>query len=251
MQVSTRSATHKAMFFGLASIGIITALGISGCGNQRAQQSSEIPENAAPDSTATTGNTMGSADNIATNSATGTAVLTDTPEKAIAVLHPTKGSDVRGTVTFTQEKGGVRIVADIAGLSPGAHGFHAHENGDCSAPDAASAGGHFNPTAMPHNSPDAEQRHVGDFGNLTADASGRARYNQLNKMVTLTGPNSIIGRAIIVHAKADDLKSQPSGDAGDREACGVVGIDVVEKDTTSSASQNAAINATTNAAKSP
>src|ERR1017187_2513675 len=86
--------------------------------------------------------------------------------KAIAVLSPTKGSSVSGTVTFTKVDGGVKIVADVAGPTPGQHGFHIHEFGDCSAPDATSAGGHFNPNHMQHGGPHTTARHPGDFGKL-------------------------------------------------------------------------------------
>lgn len=147
-----------------------------------------------------------------------------TISKAIAVLHPTEGNQVRGTVTFTQEAGGIRVVAAVEGLTPGEHGFHIHEWGDCSAADGTSAGGHFNPEGKPHGAPDAEQRHVGDLGNLTADSEGKAHYERLDTVLAFSGPKSIIGRGVIVHAQADDLTSQPTGAAGARVACGVVGI---------------------------
>ena len=150
--------------------------------------------------------------------------------KAIAVLHPTQGNNVHGTVTFTRLASRVRVVADITGLTPGLHGFHVHEFGDCSAPDATSAGGHFNPMSQPHAGPDTNMRHVGDMGNITADASGRARVDIILPLITFEGPNSVLGRAVIVHAKADDLKTQPTGDAGGRLACGVIGI--ARRDTT-------------------
>jgi len=148
----------------------------------------------------------------------------DSVTKAVATLSPTQGNTVSGVVTFTKTDGGVKIVADVAGLTPGQHGFHIHEFGDCSATDAASAGGHFNPTHRQHGGPDAEMRHAGDFGNLDADASGKAHYERVDKVIALDGPESIIGHAVIVHAKADDLKSQPSGNAGARVACGVIGV---------------------------
>jgi Cu-Zn family superoxide dismutase len=148
----------------------------------------------------------------------------DSVTKAVATLSPTQGNNVSGVVTFTKVDGGVKIVADVSGLTPGQHGFHIHEFGDCSAPDAASAGGHFNPMHRQHGGPDSEMRHAGDFGNLDADASGKAHYERLDKVISLDGPESIIGHAVIVHAKADDLKSQPSGNAGARVACGVIGV---------------------------
>jgi Cu-Zn family superoxide dismutase len=145
-------------------------------------------------------------------------------EKAIAVLHPTEGSSTRGIVTFTREENGIRIHAEVSGLTGEMHGFHVHEFGDCSAPDATSAGDHFNPTDMPHAGPDAEKRHAGDFGNIEADKSGKGVYDRIDTHISFSGPESIIGRAVVVHEKRDDLTSQPSGDAGSRIACGVVGI---------------------------
>jgi Cu-Zn family superoxide dismutase len=85
------------------------------------------------------------------------------PLQAIAVLHPTAGNKISGTVTFTEEADGVRVEANITGLTPGKHGFHVHEFGDCSAADLSSAGGHFNPTKKPHAGPDDAERHVGDM----------------------------------------------------------------------------------------
>jgi len=145
-------------------------------------------------------------------------------KKAIAVLHPASGSQVMGTVTFTKTGDAVQVVADVTGLTPGKHGFHIHEFGDCSATDATSAGGHFNPTHKPHGAPDSAERHVGDLGNLEADASGKAHLEWRDKMLKLSGQNCILGLAVIVHEKEDDLKSQPVGNAGGRVACGVIGV---------------------------
>jgi Cu-Zn family superoxide dismutase len=141
---------------------------------------------------------------------------------AAAKLEPASGSQVRGTVDFYQDAGGIRVDALITGLSPGMHGFHLHEKGDCSAPDAASAGGHFNPTAASHGGPDSPLRHLGDFGNLEADPSGNAHYSKVFPDLSFEGPNSIIDKAVIIHGNADDLKSQPAGNSGPRVACGVV-----------------------------
>lgn len=142
---------------------------------------------------------------------------------ATATLSPASGSDVRGEVTFTREENdNVRVIAEITGLAPGLHGFHIHENGDCSAPDATSAGAHFNPAGMPHAGPDDSSRHAGDLGNVEADTEGKARYSRVIAGLHFYGEASLIGRAVIVHAKADDLKTQPAGDAGDRVACGVI-----------------------------
>jgi superoxide dismutase, Cu-Zn family len=146
------------------------------------------------------------------------------PLKAVAVLHPTAGNKVSGTVTFTEVADGVQVQAEITGLTPGNHGFHVHEFGDCSAADASSAGAHFNPTNKPHAGPDAAERHVGDMGNFEADASGKGKLEYVDHHISLTNDQqSVIGRSVVVHAKADDLKSQPAGDSGARVACGVIG----------------------------
>jgi len=144
--------------------------------------------------------------------------------KAVAVLHATTGSSVAGTVTFTASGDQVKVTADLTGLTPGKHGFHIHEFGDCSDPKAASAGGHFNPGNHQHGAPDMTDRHAGDLGNIEADASGKAHLELTDKMMKLTGADTIIGHAVIVHEKADDLKTQPTGDAGGRVACGVIGV---------------------------
>ncbi len=146
--------------------------------------------------------------------------------RAVAVLHPTQGSDVSGTVWFTQTDTGMEVVADVTGLTPGKHGFHIHEYGDCSAADGTSAGGHFAPDNSPHGAPTnpAGQRHVGDLGNIVADENGEAHLDWTDSLLTFSGPHNIIGRGVIVHAGEDDLTSQPTGAAGARVACGVIGI---------------------------
>lgn len=151
------------------------------------------------------------------------------PLRAVAILRATDGNKASGIVTFTEVADGVRVDAHITGLTPGKHGFHVHEFGDCSSADgtvagASAAGDHFNPAKNPHGAPDAAQRHEGDMGNIEADASGAAKLNYVDHTLSLhDGAKSIIGRSVIVHEKADDLKSQPSGDAGERIACGVIG----------------------------
>lgn len=145
------------------------------------------------------------------------------PTKAIAVLHPASGSQVKGTITFTKAGDSVQVVADITGLTPGKHAFHIHEFGDCSAADAASAGSHFNPTKKPHGAPDATEHHVGDMGNLEADSSGKAHLELKSNTLKFSGETSILGRSVIVHEKVDDW-SQPVGNAGGRVACGVIGV---------------------------
>jgi superoxide dismutase, Cu-Zn family len=144
--------------------------------------------------------------------------------KAVAVLHSTEGNNVRGAVTFTKEGQGVKVSAHIEGLKPGNHGFHIHEFGDCSAKDAASAGGHYNPATAAHGAREASPRHIGDLGNIEAGADGTAHVEFTDPMLKLDGPNTIIGRGVIVHANPDDFKTQPTGNAGGRQACGVIGV---------------------------
>jgi superoxide dismutase, Cu-Zn family len=144
--------------------------------------------------------------------------------RAVAVLHAASGGKVEGTVWFDPAPGGVKVKARVTGLTPGTHGFHVHEFGDCSAADFTSAGGHFNPMAQPHGAPQASARHVGDLGNIEAGADGVATLDWTDTQLAFEGHHGIVGRAVIVHAKADDLKTQPTGDAGGRLACGVIGI---------------------------
>ena len=142
--------------------------------------------------------------------------------KATVKLEPTAKQTARGEVTFTAEAGGVHVVGSFSGLVFGEHGFHVHEKGDCSAPDGTSAGGHFNPATKPHAAREAADRHAGDLGNLKADPYGLARVDFVDATLSLSGPNSIVGKAVIVHEKADDFKTQPTGNAGARFACGVI-----------------------------
>ena len=143
-------------------------------------------------------------------------------KEARAVLNPTKGNRAQGLVVFTQVEGGVKIVADVDFLEPGKHGFHIHEFGDCSSPDGSSAGGHFNPSHKKHGAPDGVERHAGDLGNIVADDKGRGHYERIDTVIKLNGPDTIVGRSVIVHANADDFTTQPTGNAGGRVACGVI-----------------------------
>jgi len=143
---------------------------------------------------------------------------------ATAQLDPRTGSKVSGSVTFTQAGEVVRITGQVTGHTRGPKGFHIHERGDCSDPKAMSAGGHFNPRGHKHAGPADDFRHAGDLGNLTFNEQGVAVID-----ITVTGisvardrPDGIIGRAVIVHLDPDDLKSDPTGNAGGRAACGVI-----------------------------
>jgi Cu-Zn family superoxide dismutase len=145
-------------------------------------------------------------------------------DKAICVLHPTEGNNATGTIVFTKTDSGIHVLAEMTGLPEGRHGFHIHQHGDCSAPDGTSAGGHFNPENKKHGAPSDEKRHVGDLGNIMASTDSTATLELVDTVITLNGKHSIIGRGIIVHAGEDDLTSQPTGNAGARVACGVIGI---------------------------
>lgn len=149
---------------------------------------------------------------------------TDMITKAICVMTPTEGHEVKGLITFTQTDDGILIEADIEGLSEGNHGFHIHEWGDISKSDGTSAGGHFNPDNTDHAGPGDAIRHAGDLGNITADENGKAHYRQIDSLISFTGKNNIIGRSVIIHVGEDDLVSQPTGDAGGRVAQGVIGV---------------------------
>ena len=144
--------------------------------------------------------------------------------KAVAVVHPTENGEASGHVTFTKEEQGVRVQGEFEGLAEGKHGFHIHQYGDCRAADGTSAGGHYNPADNPHAGPDAESRHVGDMGNLEANTDGNASINYVDNTITLNGPESIMGRGIVIHGGEDDLESQPTGAAGPRMGCGVIGV---------------------------
>ncbi|MCL2831078.1 MAG: superoxide dismutase family protein [Betaproteobacteria bacterium] len=142
---------------------------------------------------------------------------------AVAQIEPTQGNKAKGVVEFTQEGDKMHIVIKLSGLTPGLHGFHIHEKGDCSAPDASSAGGHFNPSGVQHGDPMHGTHHLGDLSQLTANAAGEVQLEETLPGITLgTGPNNIVGRSLIVHAGPDDYKAQPAGNSGARVACGVI-----------------------------
>lgn len=144
---------------------------------------------------------------------------------AQAELKPTQGNAAHGWVRFESRGDKLLVTAQIGGLKPNAeHGFHVHEKGDCSAPDAMSAGGHFNPGGKPHSHYGQAERHAGDLPNLQSDASGVAKYSATTELLSASAgaANSVLGRAVVVHRDPDDYKSQPAGNSGPRIACGVV-----------------------------
>jgi Cu-Zn family superoxide dismutase len=130
-------------------------------------------------------------------------------------------SKVTGTVTVSETDGGVKVSVQVANAKPGEHGMHIHEKADCSAPDAKSAGDHFNPDKHPHGMPDTDKRHLGDLGNLTVGQDGTGTVDVVVKGANLKAddPMSFIGRSLVVHDKKDDGKSQPAGNSGARIAC--------------------------------
>jgi Cu-Zn family superoxide dismutase len=146
------------------------------------------------------------------------------PLRATAALKPTQGNKAVGEATFEEDGGKVHVQVLAQGLKPGqAHGLHIHEVGDCSAPDAMSAKGHFNPGSHAHGNPASGEHHAGDLPALQAAKNGHAKLEATIDGVTLSpGPNSIVGRALVVHADPDDYKTQPTGNSGARIACGVI-----------------------------
>jgi len=146
------------------------------------------------------------------------------PLRATAQLQPTKGSKTFGEATFEQVGDKVRVVIFVQGLKAGQeHGLHIHEAGDCSSGDGMSAKGHFNPHGKPHGNPASAERHAGDLPSLKANKAGRGNVQvDVDGFTVTPGPASIIGRGLIVHADPDDYKTQPTGNAGARIACGVI-----------------------------
>ena len=144
--------------------------------------------------------------------------------EAVAQLQPTRGHAASGTASFRQIGDRVRVHAVVSGLAPGReHGFHIHEVGDCGSGDGMSAKGHFNPYGKPHGDPKSAERHAGDLPALKAEKNGRGKVDvEVDGISVTPGPGSVIGRAVIVHADPDDFKTQPTGNAGARLACGVI-----------------------------
>jgi Cu-Zn family superoxide dismutase len=150
---------------------------------------------------------------------------TDAARGATVSLSSTQGHATVGRLMLEQAHGGVRFRGEVTGLTPNAeHAFHVHETGDCSAPDASSAGEHFNPEHQPHGHPEKGAHHAGDMLNLRADARGRALVDILAGSLTIGGDDktNVVGKALIVHADPDDFVSQPGGGSGDRLACGLI-----------------------------
>lgn len=148
---------------------------------------------------------------------------------AIAVVSGNTLDGITGVIKFTKLKKGVRISGEIYGLTPGKHGFHIHEKGLCDRPDFSSAGPHFNPDGTKHGSMDSEHRHKGDFGNIVANDYGVAKFSFVDYSISFKGNNGIIGRSVVIHAKEDDLKTDPSGNSGSRIGCGIIQLNTYRK----------------------
>ena len=145
---------------------------------------------------------------------------------AKANMEAASGSKVTGEANFTQEAGGrVRFELAVENLTPGEHAVHLHEKGDCSAEDASSAGGHWNPTMKPHGKRGSgSSYHKGDVGNMTVGNDGKGTMNLTVEGWSIGGADStnIVGKSVIIHEKADDFTTQPTGNAGGRLSCGVI-----------------------------
>ena len=148
----------------------------------------------------------------------------DQGREAVANIESRSDSHVTGKATFHEANGQVTLKIKIEGAEPGTHAVHLHEKGDCTAPDGASAGGHWNPTHEGHGKWVASPFHRGDIGNIEVGADGKGTFTLTTDLWTIGGApeTDVIGKGIIIHAKADDFTTQPTGNAGGRVGCGVV-----------------------------
>ena len=147
-------------------------------------------------------------------------------QAARSILESKSDSSVTGLLTISQHENGISIKGEVNGLKPNSvHAFHIHEKSSCSTPDASSAGGHFNPENKKHGAPQSQKSHAGDLGNIRADENGVVKIDKKVtslKLYPLNDKHSVLGKTFIVHEHMDDLKSQPSGNAGSRIACGMI-----------------------------
>lgn len=150
-------------------------------------------------------------------------IAASSSDQAVAELKSPSMTKLKSDIKFKKTAEGVKVVAVVSGLNPGSvHGFHIHEKGECKGPDFKSAGEHFNPMKHAHNSPAAAAKHAGDLGNLIANEKGIAKTEVIIKEEKDVSLSNMIGRSVVLHDKPDDLTSQPSGDSGDRIACGII-----------------------------
>lgn len=164
--------------------------------------------------------------NLTQNEAEAGANDTSETQELIVQMEPRSNSNVSGTIKFVEENGKVTMTAELNGLDEGMHAIHLHENADCSAKDATSAGGHWNPTFEDHGKwGDADGYHRGDIGNFDANADGEGSITFTTSEWCIgceDEKKNILNKAVIVHSGADDFVSQPSGDAGARVGCAVI-----------------------------
>lgn len=213
----------KPLLIAFTVAGVAT---LAGCGDGRdAEQVREEAEKAIADVRQEAEQALARAEEKARDALVERGYLEeDVPRRAVAVLHPTEGSDVGGTVAFEPVDGGLRVITRADGLPSGEHGYHIHLYGDCTAADGTSAGTHFNLEGSSLNPPKDIDRITGNLGDLAAGEDRSARHEAVIENASLIGPKSIIGRAVIVHEKPNDPGEPPIGAAGSRQACGVIGI---------------------------
>lgn len=152
-----------------------------------------------------------------------TKVLHSQDAKAVSDLHSATMENMKGLLTIEDNNEQLKIIIEVSGLKPNAKlGFHIHENGICEGPNYKTAGAHFNPHKKAHGGPESLERHLGDMGNIETDATGAGKKIILLPKSQADDLNLIIGKSVLIHAAADDLKTQPSGDSGERIACGLI-----------------------------
>ena len=157
--------------------------------------------------------------------ATAEPTETSQPRTATAALEAKSDSSLTGTAVFTEQEGSITLSVELQNADPGVHAIHLHEVGDCSAADGTSAGGHWNPTSEDHGKWGSPPHHLGDLGNVTVseDGTGVLELVSMGWSMGTGETNDIVGKAVIVHAGEDDFTSQPTGAAGGRIGCGVIG----------------------------
>ncbi len=205
---------------------IVVLLAVA-CAKNPETKEEPMPAPAPTAAPAPTGGPAGIESGSGTTGTTGTPGMggpagVSTPGRAVAVLEPKSGSTTTGSVSFETVGEDVKVTIDVANAPEGDHGVHIHETGDCSAPDAATAGGHFNPGGTEHGDHDSKVKHPGDLGNVNVGKDGKGHKELTLKSIMLDqGPHKVSGLSVIVHTNKDDF-SQPAGNSGGRIACGVI-----------------------------
>jgi Cu-Zn family superoxide dismutase len=206
---------NRALCFVLLAFGCASTTGAS-------STTASNPSSGTGASDAGTTSATSGAGTTAAGSSAGTSAV-GSGSSANATIEPRSGSALSGNSRFSPANGGLAAHVELQNATPGQHGLHVHEKGDCSDPKAASAGPHFNPAASPHHGgPATPVRHGGDLGNITVDNSGKGVLDVVVYGLSLDGSDGVVGRAIVVHEKVDDLHSDPAGNSGGRIGCGVI-----------------------------